>query len=67
MATENIPDGKSLTYALEKEVSGLFLELAIMCKAVVCCTQASVKFLAYSDDAPQVAFRHYRKLLSSSW
>ncbi|KAI9462638.1 calcium transporting ATPase [Russula earlei] len=32
-----IIDGKSLTYALEKELSGLFLELAIMCKAVICC------------------------------
>ncbi|KAK9899263.1 aminophospholipid-transporting P-type ATPase [Cystobasidium minutum MCA 4210] len=32
-----IIDGKSLTYALEKEISGLFLELAVMCKAVVCC------------------------------
>ncbi|KAI0053249.1 calcium transporting ATPase [Auriscalpium vulgare] len=32
-----IIDGKSLTYALEKEISKMFLELAIMCKAVVCC------------------------------
>ncbi|KAL1660926.1 hypothetical protein GGF50DRAFT_118469 [Schizophyllum commune] len=30
-------DGKSLTFALEKEISKQFLELAIMCKAVVCC------------------------------
>lgn len=30
-------DGKSLTFALEKELSKTFLELAIMCKAVVCC------------------------------
>ncbi|KAI0031845.1 calcium transporting ATPase [Vararia minispora EC-137] len=30
-------DGKSLGYALEKELSKQFLELAIMCKAVVCC------------------------------
>ncbi|EJT96701.1 calcium transporting ATPase [Dacryopinax primogenitus] len=30
-------DGKSLTYALEKEISPVFLELAIMCKAVICC------------------------------
>ncbi|KAG7527721.1 hypothetical protein FFLO_06652 [Filobasidium floriforme] len=30
-------DGKSLTYALEKETSKIFLELAIMCKAVICC------------------------------
>ncbi|ETW75063.1 P-type ATPase [Heterobasidion irregulare TC 32-1] len=32
-----IIDGKSLTYALEKELSKTFLELAIMCKAVICC------------------------------
>lgn len=30
-------DGKSLTFALEKELEKLFLELALMCKAVVCC------------------------------
>ena len=29
-------DGKSLTYALEKDVEKLFLDLAVMCKAVVC-------------------------------
>ncbi|QRW12581.1 phospholipid-translocating P-type ATPase [Ceratobasidium sp. AG-Ba] len=32
-----IIDGKSLTFALEKELSKEFLELAILCKAVVCC------------------------------
>lgn len=32
-----IIDGKSLTYALEKDMEKLFLELAIMCKAVICC------------------------------
>lgn len=30
-------DGKSLTYALEKDLEKLFLDLAIMCKAVICC------------------------------
>ncbi|RDX41412.1 phospholipid-translocating P-type ATPase [Lentinus brumalis] len=30
-------DGKSLTFALEKEISKTFLELAILCKAVICC------------------------------
>ncbi|CCM04383.1 uncharacterized protein FIBRA_06558 [Fibroporia radiculosa] len=30
-------DGKSLGYALEKEISSAFLELALMCKAVICC------------------------------
>ncbi|KZO96121.1 phospholipid-translocating P-type ATPase [Calocera viscosa TUFC12733] len=30
-------DGKSLGFALEKEISAAFLELAIMCKAVICC------------------------------
>ena len=32
-----IIDGKSLTYALEKDLEKLFLELAVMCKAVICC------------------------------
>lgn len=32
-----IIDGKSLTYALEKDMEKMFLDLAIMCKAVVCC------------------------------
>lgn len=32
-----IIDGKSLGYALDKEISKTFLELAIMCKAVICC------------------------------
>ncbi|PPQ62936.1 hypothetical protein CVT24_006176 [Panaeolus cyanescens] len=32
-----IIDGKSLGFALEKELSKVFLELAIMCKAVICC------------------------------
>ncbi|KAJ3475260.1 hypothetical protein NLG97_g9523 [Lecanicillium saksenae] len=30
-------DGKSLTFALEKDLEELFLKLAIMCKAVICC------------------------------
>lgn len=31
-----IIDGKSLTFALEKDMEKLFLDLAILCKAVVC-------------------------------
>jgi phospholipid-transporting ATPase len=30
-------DGKSLTYALERDLDRLFLDLAVMCKAVICC------------------------------
>ncbi|KAH6664992.1 P-type ATPase-like protein [Halenospora varia] len=30
-------DGKSLTYALEKDLEKNFLDLAVMCKAVICC------------------------------
>ena len=29
-------DGKSLTFALEKEMEKMFLDLAVMCKAVIC-------------------------------
>ncbi|KLU83953.1 phospholipid-transporting ATPase 1 [Magnaporthiopsis poae ATCC 64411] len=32
-----IIDGKSLTYALEPELDRMFLDLAVMCKAVICC------------------------------
>ena len=32
-----IIDGRSLTYALEKDMEKLFLDLAVMCKAVICC------------------------------
>jgi phospholipid-transporting ATPase len=31
-----IIDGRSLTFALEKDMEKLFLDLAVMCKAVVC-------------------------------
>ena len=30
-------DGKSLTFALEAEMEKLFLDLAVLCKAVICC------------------------------
>ena len=36
-----IIDGRSLTFALEKECSGVFLELAVMCKAVICCESSN--------------------------
>lgn len=32
-----IIDGRSLTYALEKDLEKRFLDLAVMCKAVICC------------------------------
>ena len=30
-------DGKSLTFALEKDMEQMLLELAVMCKSVICC------------------------------
>lgn len=30
-------DGKSLTFALEKDMEKMFLDLAVSCKAVICC------------------------------
>ena len=35
--TYEFADGKSLGFALQKDMSKVFLELAIMCKAVICC------------------------------
>ena len=32
-----IIDGKSLTFALEKDLEKMLLDLAVMCKAVICC------------------------------
>jgi len=32
-----IIDGKSLAYALEEDMKGIFLELAIGCASVICC------------------------------
>ncbi|KAL4785495.1 hypothetical protein BJX76DRAFT_324416 [Aspergillus varians] len=32
-----IIDGRSLTFALEKDMEKLFLDLAVLCKAVICC------------------------------
>lgn len=32
-----IIDGKSLTYALEDNMKGMFLDLAIHCSSVICC------------------------------
>ncbi|OMJ21447.1 putative phospholipid-transporting ATPase DRS2 [Smittium culicis] len=32
-----IIDGKSLDFALEKDIEDIFLELATLCKAVICC------------------------------
>ena len=49
-STYLIIDGKSLGYALDKEISKVFLELAIMCKAVICC--AYVPFwTAYAPES----------------
>ena len=32
-----IIDGKSLTFALEDDIKLIFLELALLCKALICC------------------------------
>ncbi|BEI85482.1 hypothetical protein CcaverHIS002_0508830 [Cutaneotrichosporon cavernicola] len=56
-----IIDGKSLTFALEKECSDVLLELAVMCKAVICCRVSPlqkalvVKLVKKSTTAPLLA------------
>lgn len=56
-----IIDGKSLTFALEKECSETFLELAVMCKAVICCRVSPlqkalvVKLVKKSTTSPLLA------------
>lgn len=41
-------DGKSLGFALEKEISKMFLELAIMCKAVICCSYCDTAWSSHA-------------------
>ncbi|RXK37094.1 phospholipid-transporting ATPase [Tremella mesenterica] len=54
-------DGKSLTYALERDCADVFLELAVMCKAVVCCRVSPlqkalvVKLVKRNTKAPLLA------------
>lgn len=43
-------DGKSLTFALEKEISKTFLELAILCKAVICCAFVACSSSGYHSS-----------------
>lgn len=56
-----IIDGKSLTFALEKECSDVLLELAVMCKAVICCRVSPlqkalvVKLVKKATTAPLLA------------
>jgi len=55
-------DGKSLTFALEKETSKTFLELAIMCKAVICCTFMAHCYVAVLRLLSlQVEYLHYKR------
>lgn len=56
-----IIDGRSLAYALDKECSETLLELAVMCKAVICCRVSPlqkalvVKLVKKSTTAPLLA------------
>lgn len=54
-------DGKSLSFALEKDLSKTFLELAVMCKAVVCCES-----VFDHDSASPLIFALFRSSLSPS-
>lgn len=52
-------DGKSLTFALEKNMEKMFLELAIMCKAVICwfvLTSAETRQYLANLSQPCLAF-----------
>jgi hypothetical protein len=62
-------DGKSLGFALEDECKGILLELAVMCKAVVCCEwrgregEGEKRLRANG----QAACRPYKRRWWSSW
>jgi phospholipid-transporting ATPase len=52
-------DGKSLTFALEKDMERLFLDLALMCKAVICCRVSPLQ----KALVVKLVKRHLKKLL----
>jgi len=60
-----LSDGKSLTFALDKELSKTFLELAIMCKAVICCEyrRLHVHICEKCDPGRQVVYHRCRRRL----
>lgn len=61
-----IIDGKSLSFALEDECKAILLELAIMCKAVVCCEFIKGLLRTSRDADSQVVSRPCKRLWSSS-
>ena len=52
-------DGKSLTFALEKDMERLFLDLALMCKSVICCRVSPLQ----KALVVRLVKRHLKKLL----
>ena len=55
-------DSKSLTFALEKELSKTFLELAIMCKAIICCMSIAHSSIGvHCLTSLQVKYPHYKR------
>lgn len=59
-------DGKSLGFALDKEISKTFLELAIMCKAVICCLSLISPFHLSPQNFYQAVSRPSRRHSSSN-
>ena len=59
-------DGKSLTYALEKDMEKIFLDLAVMCKAVICWYVCRLNYDYIGTDIFLVECHRYKKLLSLS-
>ena len=56
-----IIDGKSLTFALEKDMEKMFLELAIMCKAVICWYVCSSCLTECRLISSPVAYHRFRR------
>jgi hypothetical protein len=54
-----IIDGKSLTYALEDDTKGMFLELAIVCGSVICCRSSPKQKALVSSTASQFLFSFF--------
>ena len=63
-----IIDGKSLTYALEKDMEKMFLDLAVICKAVICWYVFAFTLSRNLNSTyfVLVVYHHSRKLWSSN-
>lgn len=59
-------DGKSLTFALERDMEKMFLDLAVLCKAVICWSVSPLLLILIAINRRLVVFHPSKKHLLSS-